>query len=124
MQFLVDNDEILWYNRIVIGTDSKRTKAAADVLEVKFRFIPAKVERRLNYKIFPTFLRRLQCRFAVKRLKFIREFAAIFVRYPTGTRVKKRNSRNVALLKFKSLAAIAVQKRKTPKPLARVTPAF
>ena len=38
MQILVDNDEILWYNVIVIGTDSKRTKAAADVLEVKFRF--------------------------------------------------------------------------------------
>ncbi len=38
VQFFVDKAEILWYNIIVFGTDSKRTKAAADVLEVKFRF--------------------------------------------------------------------------------------
>ena len=74
----------------------------------------------MDYKIFPIFLRRLQCRFAVKDVKSGLGLLVISARFTVGIKVKKRNSRNVALLKFKSLAAIAVQKRKTKKPLARV----
>ena len=62
----------------------------------------------------------MQCRFVVKDVKSGLGLLVISARFTVGIKVKKRNSRNVALLKFKSLAAIAIQRKKTKKPLANL----